>query len=200
MTEAKPNEGNSDHPDSIDAISQPEHADDGASHEVTTGAAVETTSEGAGEAEEETEEEEEDEEGGEEDEEAGEEEADEEEEEEEEEDEEPRLKYARLTQHLAAVYRNGDSTSAFLVAGDKMIVGTHKGNIVMSPQVPSSYGYAPRSCIVPSMLTSHLARRPTADLPVLDCIPCTRCLSYEYFHLPLPASDFTAHLKTRCCG
>ncbi|KAI1324492.1 hypothetical protein F5Y16DRAFT_380770 [Xylariaceae sp. FL0255] len=46
-----------------------------------------------------------------------------------EEEEEPRLKYARLTQHLAAVYRNGDSTSAFLVAGDKMIVGTHKGNI-----------------------------------------------------------------------
>lgn len=37
------------------------------------------------------------------------------------EDEEPRLKYARLTQHLAPVYRNGDATSAFLVAGDKMV-------------------------------------------------------------------------------
>lgn len=43
-----------------------------------------------------------------------------EEDEEEEEDEEPRLKYARLTQHLNGVYRNGDATSAFLVAGDKM--------------------------------------------------------------------------------
>lgn len=125
MTEAKPNEGNSDyHPDSVDATSQPEHADDGTSHEVTTGAAVDPTSEGAGEVEVEEETEEEDEEDGE----VDEEEADEEEEEEEE-DEEPRLKYARLTQHLAAVYRNGDSTSAFLVAGDKMIVGTHKGNI-----------------------------------------------------------------------
>lgn len=37
------------------------------------------------------------------------------------EDEEPRLKYARLTQNLSAVYRNGDATSAFLVAGDKMV-------------------------------------------------------------------------------
>jgi vacuolar protein sorting-associated protein 41 len=42
-------------------------------------------------------------------------------EEEDEEDEEPRLKYARLTQNLGAVYRNGDATSAFLVAGDKMV-------------------------------------------------------------------------------
>lgn len=37
------------------------------------------------------------------------------------EDDEPRLKYARLTQHLGGVYRNGDATSAFLVAGDKMV-------------------------------------------------------------------------------
>ncbi len=41
--------------------------------------------------------------------------------EEEDEDEEPRLKYASLTKHLKAVYRNGDATSAFLVAGDKMV-------------------------------------------------------------------------------
>lgn len=40
---------------------------------------------------------------------------------EEEEDEEPRLKYASLTRHLKPVYRNGDATSAFLVAGDKMV-------------------------------------------------------------------------------
>lgn len=37
-----------------------------------------------------------------------------------EESEEPRLKYTRLTQHLGAVYKNGDATSSFLVAGDKM--------------------------------------------------------------------------------
>lgn len=40
---------------------------------------------------------------------------------EEDEDEEPRLKYAYLTKHLGAVYRNGDATSAFLAAGDKMV-------------------------------------------------------------------------------
>lgn len=40
---------------------------------------------------------------------------------EEEEDEEPRLNYASLTDHLKPVYRHGDATSAFLVAGDKMV-------------------------------------------------------------------------------
>ncbi|PBP17350.1 WD domain-containing protein, partial [Diplocarpon rosae] len=44
-------------------------------------------------------------------------------------EEEPKLKYARLTSHLASVYRNGDATSSFMVAGDKMIIGTHNGNI-----------------------------------------------------------------------
>ncbi|KAJ4387397.1 Vacuolar protein sorting-associated protein 41 [Gnomoniopsis smithogilvyi] len=53
----------------------------------------------------------------------------EDEEDEDEEDEEPRLKYARLTQNLAGVYKNADATSSFLVAGDKMIIGTHNGNI-----------------------------------------------------------------------
>ena len=37
------------------------------------------------------------------------------------EDEEPRLKYAYLTKHLGSAYRNGDATSSFLVAGDKMV-------------------------------------------------------------------------------
>ena len=68
--------------------------------------------------------------------------------EEDEEDEEPRLKYTPLTKHLKSVYRNGDATSTFLVAGDKMVgrlllclslnqktdgaqvIGTHNGNIV----------------------------------------------------------------------
>lgn len=37
------------------------------------------------------------------------------------EDEEPQLKYAYLTKHLGSLYRNGDATSAFLSAGDKMV-------------------------------------------------------------------------------
>ncbi|KAB8232832.1 uncharacterized protein BDW43DRAFT_278744 [Aspergillus alliaceus] len=47
----------------------------------------------------------------------------------EEDDEEPHLKYAYLTKHLGAVYRNGDATSSFLATGDKMVIGTHNGNI-----------------------------------------------------------------------
>lgn len=46
---------------------------------------------------------------------------DEEDDSEEDEDEEPRLKYAYLTKHLGSVYRNGDATSSFLTAGDKMV-------------------------------------------------------------------------------
>lgn len=42
----------------------------------------------------------------------------------EDEDEEPRLKYAKLTGSLATVYRNGDATSASLLAGDKMVCAT----------------------------------------------------------------------------
>ena len=38
-----------------------------------------------------------------------------------EEDEEPRLKYATLTRNVSPLYRNGDATSTFLVAGDKMV-------------------------------------------------------------------------------
>lgn len=45
----------------------------------------------------------------------------EEEEEDEDEDEEPRLEYTSVTKKLTSVYRNGDATSAFLVAGDKMV-------------------------------------------------------------------------------
>jgi len=46
---------------------------------------------------------------------------DDEDEEGEEEDVEPNLKYTRLTTNLSTVYRNGDSTSTFLMSGDKMV-------------------------------------------------------------------------------
>jgi hypothetical protein len=46
---------------------------------------------------------------------------DDEEEEDDDADEEPKLKYSRLTSSLGPVYRNGDATSSFLVAGDKMV-------------------------------------------------------------------------------
>ena len=43
------------------------------------------------------------------------------EEDDEEEEEEPRLEYTSMTKKLMPVYRNADATSAFLVAGDKMV-------------------------------------------------------------------------------
>ena len=51
---------------------------------------------------------------------------DEEEEEDDDEEEEPRLKYASLTKGQAALYKNGDAASAFLVAGDKMVGKQHR--------------------------------------------------------------------------
>ncbi|KAF2148899.1 hypothetical protein K461DRAFT_231837 [Myriangium duriaei CBS 260.36] len=45
------------------------------------------------------------------------------------EEEEPQLKYTKLTGSLSSVYRNDDDTSTFFVGGDKLIVGTHNGNI-----------------------------------------------------------------------
>jgi predicted RNA polymerase sigma factor len=44
-----------------------------------------------------------------------------EEDDDEEEDEEPRLKYVYATKCLPSLYRGGDATSTFRVAGDKMV-------------------------------------------------------------------------------
>ncbi|EFQ35662.1 WD domain-containing protein [Colletotrichum graminicola M1.001] len=81
---------------------------------------------------------------------------DEDDEDEDDEDEEPRLKYARLTQHLGPIYRNGDATSSFLVAGDKMIIGTHNGNIhvIQLPVFQSLRVYHAHSASVTSISIS----------------------------------------------
>lgn len=44
-----------------------------------------------------------------------------EDEDEEEDEDEPKLKNARMTGYMTQLYRNGDATSSFLVAGDKMV-------------------------------------------------------------------------------
>lgn len=83
---------------------------------------------------------------------------------EDEEEEEPKLKYAKLTGSLANVYRNGDSTSAFSVAGDKMVVGTHNGSIhvLALPNMQSLRTYRAHSASVTSVSIS-----PTPAPPVL---------------------------------
>ncbi|KAI8939386.1 hypothetical protein NX059_003169 [Plenodomus lindquistii] len=98
-------------------------------------------------------------------------ESDEEEEEEEEEedddddvDEEPKLKYSRLTSNLGPVYRNGDATSTFMVAGDKMIVGTHNGNIhalsIPSFQTLRTYNAHPAASVTAISVSPLLASQP----------------------------------------
>ena len=59
--------------------------------------------------------------------------SDEDDEEEDEEDEEPRLEYTSVTKKLSSVYRNGDATSAFLVAGDKMVSAIKSRNATVWP-------------------------------------------------------------------
>ncbi|KAH6654529.1 WD domain-containing protein [Truncatella angustata] len=71
------------------------------------------------------------------------------------EEDEPKLKYARLTSHLNSVYR-ADMTSAFLVAGDKMLMGTHGGNIhvVQLPAFQSLRNYHAHSASVTTVSIS----------------------------------------------
>ncbi|KAK4226281.1 putative vacuolar protein sorting-associated protein [Podospora fimiseda] len=98
---------------------------------------------------------------------------DDEEDSEEEEDEEPKLKYARLTQHLGPVYRNGDATSAFIVAGDKTILGTHNGNIhvIQLPAFQSLRVYHAHSASVTSLSISPYPPPLSAFKPDVDAPP-----------------------------
>ncbi|KAL8789067.1 MAG: hypothetical protein Q9213_001330 [Squamulea squamosa] len=90
------------------------------------------------------------------------------EEEDEDEDEEPRLKYASMTKYLRPVYRNGDATSSFLVGGDKMVVGTHNGNIhVLSlPSLSSIRVYHAHSASVSAVSISPFP--PPLPTPTLN--------------------------------
>lgn len=84
-------------------------------------------------------------------------------EEDEEEEEEPKLKYAKLTGSLANVYRNGDSTSTFLAAGDKMVIGTHSGSIHVLgiPALQSIRTYRAHQASVTSVSVSPTPPPPT---------------------------------------
>lgn len=87
---------------------------------------------------------------------------DEEQEEEEDEDEEPKLKYDKLTGKLAGTYRNGDSTSCFTVAGNKMVIGTHSGNIhvLALPAVQTLRTYHAHSATITCCSVSPLPPPP----------------------------------------
>ena len=84
-------------------------------------------------------------------------EAEDEDEDEDEEEEEPHLKYVSLTKNQRPVYRNGDAVSAFLVAGDKMVVGTHNGNVHVFS--------------LPSFETLRVYRAHTASISAISISP-----------------------------
>ncbi|GAB7365841.1 hypothetical protein MBLNU230_g7173t1 [Neophaeotheca triangularis] len=88
-----------------------------------------------------------------------------EEEDDEDDEDEPKLKYTKLTGNVAGIYRNNDSTSAFTVAGDKMVTGTHNGNIhVLSlPSMESLRLYHAHSATITSVSVS-----PTPPPPSLQ--------------------------------
>lgn len=120
-----------------------------------------------------------------------------EEEEEDEEDEEPKLKYARLTQHMGAVYKNGDATSTFLVAGDKMIVGTHNGNIVSRCY---SSGLSTRQLIL-KRINSMLSNYQTSNLYLSTKLipPPLRAFRYPHTRLPLSPRSLSPRLLIGSC-
>ncbi|KAI9654861.1 MAG: Vacuolar protein sorting-associated protein 41 [Alyxoria varia] len=94
---------------------------------------------------------------------------DDEEDEEDEEETEPTLKCARLTGSLSSLYKNGDSTSTFLVSGDKMIIGTHNGNVhVLSiPSLQTLRLYHAHSASITSISISPFspAFQPSSSAP-----------------------------------
>ena len=97
----------------------------------------------------------------------------EEESEEDEEEDEPKLKYAKLTGSLTSVYRNGDSTSAFTVAGDKMVLGTHNGNVhvLTLPSLQSLKTYHAHSATITSVSVSPTPPPPAAGSTNTNLLP-----------------------------
>ncbi|KAL1957963.1 hypothetical protein VTO42DRAFT_5355 [Malbranchea cinnamomea] len=92
------------------------------------------------------------------------------EEEEDDEDEEPQLKYGSLTKSISGVYRNGDATSACLLSGDKMIVGTHNGtlHVYAVPSFERLRVYRAHSASVTSISISPFPLPPPEMSTMLD--------------------------------
>lgn len=124
---------------------------------------------------------------------------------EEEEDDEPKLKYAKLTNNLSGVYRHNkdhrpsDSTSAFTVVGDKLVVGTHNGSIHVYgvPALESIRTYRAHSasvtsvCVAPVPPPPVLIRSDTGNATVLPSPPA------PHKGIPAPSSTATSTSNPR---
>ena len=114
------------------------------------------------------------------------------------EDEEPKLKYARLTAHLLPVYRNGDATSAFLVAGDKM-VGPRREVCLGAPAKLSTvrwhsqwqHGkYPPRMNFKGTALISNIACYIPSIVQISTIVPRPRqCIHFLHLDFSFPSAS-----------
>jgi hypothetical protein len=104
------------------------------------------------------------------------------------EEDEPHLKYDKLTASLASVYRNGDATSSLLVAGDKMILGTHNGNThtLALPSLQSLRLYHAHSASITSISVSPTPTAPPLSVPRLDRLNSSN--AWRAPPLPLPSA------------
>ncbi|KAH0173692.1 WD domain-containing protein, partial [Aureobasidium melanogenum] len=101
-------------------------------------------------------------------------------------EDEPHLKYDKLTAALVSVYRNGDATSSLFVAGDKMILGTHNGNIhtLALPSLHSLRLYHAHSASITAIDVSPTPQ-PFSNLPKLDRLNSN---AWRAPPLPIPSS------------
>lgn len=108
------------------------------------------------------------------------------------EEDEPHLKYDKLTAALVPVYRNGDATSSLLVAGDKMILGTHNGNIhtLALPSLQSLRLYHAHSASITAIDVSPTPP-PLHNTPRLDRLNSS---AWRAPPLPLPSARNPKHL------
>ena len=127
--------------------------------------------------------------------------------EEDEEDDEPKLKYARLTSQLGAVYRNGDATSTFLVAGDKMVrysppmcLGTSLTCDDRSWEHTTGIFRQLRRCPHSLLLTQAAACPPITLNAVAARLPCPLCIRYEHLDISVPASVTQLQIRDSCAS
>ncbi|KAG9717832.1 WD domain-containing protein, partial [Aureobasidium melanogenum] len=90
------------------------------------------------------------------------------------------------TAALVSVYRNGDATSSLFVAGDKMILGTHNGNIhtLALPSLQSLRLYHAHSASITAIDVSPTPQ-PFSNLPKLDRLNSN---AWRAPPLPIPSS------------
>ncbi|RFU34264.1 hypothetical protein B7463_g2040, partial [Scytalidium lignicola] len=125
-----------------------------------------------------------------------EEEDDDDEEDEDEEEDEPKLKYAKMTGNLGPVYRNGDATSTFLVAGDKMCIGTHNGNIhvISLPSFQSVRVYHAHSASISGVSISPFP--PPLPTAVPDAVARVAGQAHGSQRTPSVASEASTSART----